>query len=291
MAKDIRQFRHEASILKKKGLVPNDFDGRSIRPEDKPSLKKAIRKFSDIISGHSVAVKIPRSEISKYKSLNPAIRVARPAGLPPRMIVEKINPDEKIGVQSGHVFRSMPTGIKRVDVPVSRGKPLVKMLEELRHRKIGHNEYVAFNFGDNRSLATFSNFEQAINYLTDGHYPSITDAIDKNNTQLQRQLVRAITFVTVSNPNEWHAERERRKERRKIERKRNWKRVYEIRKKKLHARGNLHLLRLYKMRKAERDRQYREHMKNYEPEKYRAMLEANAKRSAKSKRRKKRKNE
>jgi hypothetical protein len=78
----IQIFRHSASILKRKGLVPPTFDGRSVMPT--PALRKSIKKFENVIEGKAVAIKLPPAEIKRLKHAG-GYRVAHPKGLPQRM--------------------------------------------------------------------------------------------------------------------------------------------------------------------------------------------------------------
>jgi hypothetical protein len=277
---NIREFRHKVSVLKWKGLVPNTFDGRSVKPT--PALKKSIRKFKDVLEGRAVAVKLPFAEIKRQQRAGGYI-VAKPKGLPPRVLVTKLDPDEKIGVTHGRIYHKQPSGISYVELSIPLNRDIESYLKELAknkdliNRMKRNDQKWAFNFFGHHSIATFSNIEFLTAHIL--RYHSVREAIEEHNMRSQREMVRNLAIVKIEDSQKWFARREQTKERQK---KRDWKGFEKKRKERLHKRGYEYIRQLYNMRKAETQKLYRERIKVTDPAKYQKILEANAERSKKS---------
>src|SRR6202012_2424729 len=63
---ELKQFRHDVSILKRKGLLDKSIDARSIKPSK--YLKSQIRKFGNVLRGEASPVKVKKSNIAALKS-------------------------------------------------------------------------------------------------------------------------------------------------------------------------------------------------------------------------------
>jgi len=62
----LKEFRREVSLLKKKGLLDKKlYDARSVTPSK--YLKSQIKKFKDVIVGHATTAKVNKENQAYYK--------------------------------------------------------------------------------------------------------------------------------------------------------------------------------------------------------------------------------
>lgn len=62
---ELKQFRHDVSILKRKGLLDKSIDARSIKPSK--YLKSQVKRFKSVISGGASPVKVSKSTAANLK--------------------------------------------------------------------------------------------------------------------------------------------------------------------------------------------------------------------------------
>jgi hypothetical protein len=199
----IRAFRHKIAVLKKSGLVHPFIDARSVVPS--PSLKKSIKKFSDVISGRAVAVKATRLKLttSERKQLN--YRVAAPPGATRRIIVPKAAPDERISIKRGRVQFKNPAGVDRIEFPVpfenlpdffKKAKRKKKEIDRMKRE----DEYFAFRFFGGRSQL-YRNIELLLDEVE--KYRTVEQAINNGDPSEQLEVYRNLEVVKVHRQKNW----------------------------------------------------------------------------------------
>jgi hypothetical protein len=211
---ELKEFRHNLSILKKKGVVPKSVDARS--QVITRHYKEQIKKNLAIIEGRETTVKLSKAKIQEYKSGG-----HRTVGHN-RVIVQK-QQGEKVRVSHGEVYvtRKLKNGeTSRVVLPVSFNRldhwingAEDPYLESLKNK----GESFAFRYFGNNSVATFHNFEQMRRQFE--KYKSFTGAIEKGRGA-EAEILQHIEVVrTTVSPTQWEAEasandKEKRKRRR-----------------------------------------------------------------------------
>ena len=276
----IRKFRHEASILKRKGLVVPNFDGRSVVPT--PALRKSISKFREVIDGKATAIKLPPAEIKRLKRAGGYIS-AHPTGLPERVVVPKVSSEEVITTnRRGQLFRYHPNGIKTLQIPGPVGMSMKDYLESLREKypTLKNGQYYSFTFFGNRSMMVSDSIDDLVEFLqTGGSSQSLIQAIDSNDIKAQQELISGIAIVKIGSPEKWF---EKRRADKAKNTKREWSRVEAKRKKNMNKKGNDLLRIMYRLRKKNTQKDYMERIKKNDPLRYENIVKANRKRAAKS---------
>jgi hypothetical protein len=214
MRAELKAFRHNLSILKKKGVVPKSVDARSqtITRHYKDQIKKNLA----IIEGRETAVKLSAEKVKEYKAGG-----HRTVGKN-RVVVQK-HQGEQVHVSHGEVYvtRALKNGdIQRVILPVSfdrlsywlDGAP-DPYLDTLKN----NNEQFAFRYFGNNSVSTYNSFEQLRRHMD--HYKSFTGAIEKG-PQAEQKVLQHIEVVRIKmSPTKWEdlasrGDKEKRKRRR-----------------------------------------------------------------------------
>jgi len=269
---DLKKFRHDIATLKKRGLI-SGVDARSATPTRK--LKAAIERYDAVLSGKASAVRLNRKGLAEYKALGKPYEIAKPKGLPPRVIVPH-DANERVTVTHGKVRVSNPAGIHRTILP-TRFEDLEDYLMQLKRKKVplGKDEFLAFRFFGNRSHKFFRSIDALVDYLS--HYVTVFDAIDEDNAEAQQEIYQNLEIVKIDRPGEWEAGRPKRHESYKNDRSK-----YRRRKKQLEH-GPEWKLAEYKKKQAERQRAFRARLKGSAKAKYKAQAKKRAKKSARKK--------
>jgi hypothetical protein len=192
MRAELKAFRHNVAVLKKKGVVSKSVDARSITPTR--HYKDVIKKNLGIIEGRETTVKLSSAKLKEYKEGG-----HRTVGKS-RVVVQK-HGNERVHVSHGEVYvtRALRNGeIQRVVLPVSfdrlshwiDGAP-DPYLEALKNNK----EKFAFRYFGNNSVSTFNSFELMRREFE--HYKSFTGAIEKGRGA-ESQILQHIEVVRIN---------------------------------------------------------------------------------------------
>src|SRR6185369_9469977 len=106
----LRKFRHDIATLKRKGLL-SGVDARSAKPT--PKLNRILDKYDPVLAGKASAVRLSKSGLKEYQDLGKPYEIARPKGLPQRVIVPH-EPGERVTVTGGKVRISNNAGIEQI---------------------------------------------------------------------------------------------------------------------------------------------------------------------------------
>lgn len=274
---DLRKFRHDISTLKKRGLI-SGVDARSVTPT--ANLKRLITRYDAVLSGKASAVKLSPKGVKEYKELGKPFEVAKPKGLPQRVIIPH-EAGERVTVTHGKVRVANPAGVTRTILPV-KFHNLESYLNKLRKQKVklAPGEQLAFRYFDNRSIRTFRSMQSLIDYLS--HYESVFDAIEENDTEAMQEIYQNLEIVKVEQPKTWKEPPVKRGSRKgasksSAERYREYKQKIDE--------GPEYKRQLYLEKQRQRQADYRARLKGAALAKYKA---AGRKRAKKSKRKQKR---
>jgi hypothetical protein len=270
---ELKKFRHDISTLKKRGLI-SGIDARSAKPTK--NLRRTIAKYDDVLSGKATAVKLSKKGLREYKELGKPFDIAKPKGLPQRVIVPH-SAGERVTVSHGKVHVTNPAGIHRTILPV-KFQNLEQYLSDLSKSqvKLAPGERFAFRFFGNHSLRTFRSMDQLIDYIN--HYESVFDAIDEDNSEAMNDIYQNLEIVKVDQPKLSDWERGSKSQQRKREGFTNWKQHYQQRKRDLKE-APKYKQSQYLAQQAQRAREYRARMSQAERAKYNTAGRKRAKKS------------
>jgi len=126
---ELKQFRHDVSILKRKGLLDKSIDARSIKPSK--YLKSQVRKFGNVLSGNASPVKVKKSNIAALKARGFAVKNGR--------AVVPHNPGEKVRSARGSFKVITPTRgggkIEKLDLALDPDD-INQWIEDLRNNRM-----------------------------------------------------------------------------------------------------------------------------------------------------------
>jgi hypothetical protein len=174
---ELKQFRRDVAILKKKGLISNKYDARSVKPTR--YLKGVIKEFTDVLTGKATPVKVSKKNQDKYKKQGMRVRNGR-------VIVPNTESQAVRGSHGDFVIKEkwvQRGSIQILKLPLNREDILtwqndlrnnrfkLKEGEQLKFQMFGYNSYMGFSNLPNRTAQ-----EQMAEYLE--HYDMIEGAID-----------------------------------------------------------------------------------------------------------------
>jgi hypothetical protein len=195
----LKEFRHDVAILKRKGVLSNKYDARSVSPTK--YLKSIIKQFSDVAEGKATTVKVSKTNKKYYQEKGFKTVNGR--------VVVKIKPNEKVISSHGNYSIQQTIGslkITRRDLLINR-TDIATALFDLKTSKIKlkKNEAAAFQFYGNNSRKIYVDlqgqtaWEQMAEDLS--HYRTIETAQNKSHEQ-QEELIEAIfIYSTVADEN------------------------------------------------------------------------------------------
>ena len=147
---ELKQFRHDVSILKRKGLLDKSIDARSIKPSK--YLKSQLRKFGNVLSGNASPVKVKKSNIAALKARGFTVKNGR--------AVVPHNPGEKVRSARGSFKVITPTRgggkIEKLDLALDPDD-INQWIDDLRNNRmrVGDDEELTITFRGYRSGAGF----------------------------------------------------------------------------------------------------------------------------------------
>lgn len=194
---ELKQFRRDVAILKKKGLLDKKYDARSVKPTK--YLKGVLREFNDVLKGAATPVKVSKEKAAYYKSRGYKTKNGR--------VVVPHLPNEKVIGTHGNFVRSI-TGrggkITVIDLGLNKDDILqwqddlrnnrfkLRENEQLRFQLFGHNSHMGFS---STRLKTAQ--ERMAEYLE--NYDIVTDAEKgKLNADDNREIVEGMVIFKVT---------------------------------------------------------------------------------------------
>lgn len=156
---ELKEFRHNVSLLKKKGLIKKDkYDARSIKNEGQVGkyLRSVMRQFGDVLKGEAVPVKANKQQIKQYKEKGYKVKNGR-------VIVPKKQNEKVLITKSGikHTITTASGKISRLNLNFDP-KNILSWRKELRKIKLKPNERIALQFNGENFYQTYSSIEQLI---------------------------------------------------------------------------------------------------------------------------------
>jgi len=198
MDSDLRSFRHSISVLKKQGLLPKrtdttlKLDARSAIPSMKVKGKRLdtlVRKFDDVVSGKTTALKVPSNQLPKYRRAG--FETARGRILVPHAA------NEKARIIGGQVSIKHPKGIERVQIPVEFKnlkqylrdiKADYKRINALKHR----NEYFGIRLHGGQRANFYADIRDLIRDLEK------YEAVQSRNRYKQEDLYKHLEIMRMN---------------------------------------------------------------------------------------------
>jgi hypothetical protein len=265
---NIKKFRHEIAVLKRKGLVTG-VDARSVTPTKK--LTNLIDRFDDVLSGKATPVKLSKTETKNLKDAGYDVYKGR--------VLFPHSAGEKVSVSHGHAKTRNPKGVEHVTIPV----PFHKLEDYIKQIKRNsgaidsmkrRDEYFAFRFYGHQSQQLFRDIDLLIDYLQQPSSGSKDPILNRNQSSRDmNEAYRNLEIVKVHRARDW--EQRPRRMQSKLPEKEIYKRAKAKRAK------SKRLTTLYNANNAAKQQQYRDTLTTTEKQAYR---KAAAKRAAKSRR-------
>lgn len=135
---ELKAFRHDVSILRKKGLLDKTiYDARSVKPSK--YLKAQLKKFASVISGEATPIKVSKEKAKYYKEKGLTVKSGKV--VVPHVKGEKVMPKRGDFMK---VMRGKGGKITVVDLGV-RVDSMHEFIQELRkgNVKVGRDQQLA----------------------------------------------------------------------------------------------------------------------------------------------------
>lgn len=164
---DLRSFRKSVSVLKKQGLLGDakKIDARSVLPSHKVKGKRLdtlIRKYDDIVSGKTTALKVEPKELAKFRKAG--FETAQGRVLVPH------TKSEIAKVNKGQVSIRSASGVERIQIPVEFHN-LKQYLTDIRknakiiNRMKRENEYFGIRLYGGQRAVFYANIQLLLDDL------------------------------------------------------------------------------------------------------------------------------
>lgn len=197
---ELKQFRHDVSILKRKGLLDKALDARSIKPSK--YLKSQIKRFGNVLRGEASPVKVSKQAASQLKTRGFVIKNGR--AVVPHMPGEKVR-----SARGSFKITTMTKGggkIERLDLALDPDD-INQWIDDLRNNRfpIGRDEELTITFRGHSSGAGFGKLarggltpqEQLANFLEG--YRLVDSAM--NGHQDDQEVIDGIVIYKVTKGN------------------------------------------------------------------------------------------
>ncbi len=196
---NLKDFRHRVSVLKKQGLLPartsrgEKLDARSADPRWKvkgKSLGSIVKKYDDIASEKSTAVRVPRKTLIAYKKAGYETAKGR--------VIVPHSATERATRRGENIVIKSKSGIERVQIPIPF-QNLEQYLTDIQKNKRlingmkRRNEYFGFKFFGNNSSEIHSDISHLIEQLQT--YSAVTNAVSRMK---QQEVYRNLEIVRIS---------------------------------------------------------------------------------------------
>lgn len=276
---NLKDFRHRVAVLKKQGLLPaktsrgNKLDARSAYPSWKvkgKSLSSIVKKYDDIASEKSTAVKVPRKTLIAYKKAGYETAAGR--------VIMPHSATERAVRRGNDIVIKSKSGIERVQIPIPFHR-LEQWLTDIQkdkkriNRMKRRNEYFGFKFFGNNSSEIHSDIGHLIEQLQT--YSAVTNAVSRMK---QQEIYKNIEIVRISRSSSWVFPSERRRIASK-----KYRRAASERFRKRLKRKPAAVRAQYRSANAARVKAWRDRLKGSNKKKYKEQAKKRAKRSRKKK--------
>lgn len=303
-----REFRAAAAKLKRAGLL-SGFDARSIYPptfRGSPSerIAAAIKKFAGVVAGNQKTVRLSKAGVAERKTIGDRVftsqatvsKTGRKIPALPTRVILNTGEKSKITKRGGRVHKIIDQhGIESLPIIVPH-ETLEQFLDDLEsdateiNRMKEADEHFAFRMHGGNSRVVFGSIGQLRQYLLE--YDNVKTAIRNHSAEDMAEIIHHLEIVKIPRgPARPAWEKERDKQDKDIYKRnrgvRNYQREYDRHENKLHR--NPTLLKRDREIKADKARQYRLDLKTKSPDEYRDYISKAAKRSQKSRDRRKKK--
>jgi hypothetical protein len=198
---ELKQFRRDVAILKKKGLLnKKKYDARSVKPTK--YLRSVIKEFGDVLQGEATPVKVSKEKQAYYKKQGYRVKSGR-------VIVPHAENEKVFGTHGNFVRQVFGRNgkIQILDLGLDRDNILkwqddlrnnrfkLKPYEQLKFQMFGYNSYSGFFNLPNKTAQ-----EQMAEYLE--HYDMISGALDGTiPAEKQSEYVQGVVIMKIT-PNE-----------------------------------------------------------------------------------------
>jgi hypothetical protein len=202
---NIKQFRHAVSILKKQGLI-SDIDASKAQPwmvRGGQRLTDTIKKYDDVVSGKTTAVKLPEKKTAEYRKAG--YQISKGRVMVPHAAGEtvKITPKKEIEVKH-------PSGITRVKKAIPFQNLEQWLRDNLRRPDILNStkapkEYFAYKFKGYNSYQVYPDAYGMLDDLVNGSVSGLNlmDKAQHSTRKQQNELYQDLEIVTVPRREVW----------------------------------------------------------------------------------------
>lgn len=203
---ELKTFRHNVSILKKKGLISKT-DARSAQPywiRGGSRLDKLVARFDDVISGKAAAIEVSDKQLRNYRKAG--FETTGKRVIIPHSATERasITPKGNIKIQDSK------SGLKRIELPV----PYHNLAQWVRDVKAqgaaldslkGGRPYWAYKFSGHNSYAVYVHLEQMFSELSIGTASGLNlmDKADESTRKQQNEIYQNLTLFAVPSQSSW----------------------------------------------------------------------------------------
>lgn len=185
----LKAFRHDVALLKRKGLISKKYDARSVEPSK--YLKQKIREFGAVLQGEAAPARVSKEKARYYKEQGYKVTNGR--------VIVPVGPGEKVYGTHGD-FRVKIVGkggsITRIDLGLSRNN-IHRWRDQLLAAKIKlkPDERLTFQLFGNNSHISFRTTEQMLMYLE--HYGAFEDAESSLDPDKQEQFITNVVIFKI----------------------------------------------------------------------------------------------
>jgi hypothetical protein len=186
----LKEFRHEVSLLKKHGLITKGkYNARSVTPTK--YLKSVISKFKNVLVGHATTAKVSKEKQKYYSGKGYTVKNNR--------VIVPISANERVISSHGdfRVRTQHATGsITRIDLGLSNDN-INTWAKELSARKIKlkEGERISFQLYGNNSFQSFQKFSQLIDYLQ--YYSAFEEAEESGDPHKAREFITNVVIFKI----------------------------------------------------------------------------------------------
>jgi hypothetical protein len=147
---ELKAFRHDVAILKKKGLLDKKYDARSVKPTK--YLKSVIRQFGNVLEGKATTAKVSKEKAAYYKGRGYSVKNGRV--VVPTMENERVYSTHGNFVRSisgkGGTINIIDLGLNKTDIlkwqdDLRNNRFKLKESEQLRFQLNGYNSHIGFS--------------------------------------------------------------------------------------------------------------------------------------------------
>lgn len=196
---ELKQFRHDVALLKRKGLLDKKYDARSAVPTK--YLKSQIKKLGDVLTGKAQSVKVSPAKARYYKSKDYVVKNNR--------VIVNVRENEKVYAAPSRgdfitkTFSKSGT-ITKYDknIDVSNIQQFERDLIDGKI-KLKPGEQISFQYYGNNSYRSFMSMRKLVEYLHS--YPAYQQAWENQNPAASREIIKNVVIIKITpNPDYIH---------------------------------------------------------------------------------------